>query len=67
MVRISLPNRLKSTYSGSTSNSRSTSPNPASLKRSSTMDLNSEAKTSTLVLKVVVMKVRGSGRRIGWV
>ena len=42
--------------SSSATNSRSTSPNPG-LKRSSTMDSTSDAKSSTLVLKVVVMKV----------
>lgn len=62
MVRIPIPNRLKSYGgNGSTQNSRSTSPVPG-LKRSntsesSTMDPNSP-KVNGLMLKVVVIKVR---------
>jgi len=56
MPRISLPNRLKS-HAGNT-NSRGTSPHPiANLKRTSTMDSNSE-KNNGLILKVVAIKAR---------
>lgn len=60
MVRISLPNRLKSyTSQTSTNNSRSSSPSPG-LKKSFTggSDTMAEsAKVTGLVLKVVVLKV----------
>ncbi|KAG0652832.1 Phosphatidylserine decarboxylase alpha chain [Hyphodiscus hymeniophilus] len=61
MVRITLPNRLKSYTGGnSTNNSRSSSPNPG-IKRSLTggSDTMAEsAKPSSLVLKVVVLRAR---------
>ncbi|KAG4427451.1 hypothetical protein IFR05_017066 [Cadophora sp. M221] len=60
MVRISLPNRLKS-YTNSTNNSRSSSPNPGSSmkKTNSGTDGSLEAsKVNGLMLKVVVIKAR---------
>jgi hypothetical protein len=67
MVRISLPNRLKS-YTGqnSTSNSRSSSPSPG-MKKSFTggSDGSPEsAKGNGLVLKVVVLRVGGTQPQI---
>ncbi len=60
MVRISLPNRLKS-YTGhsSTNNSRSSSPSPGSMKPlAGGADAGHEpAKASSLVLKIIVLKV----------
>ena len=60
MVRISLPNRLKSFNGGGThsaSHSRSTSPNPnGSMKRITSADGGGEKGTG-LMLKVVVIKV----------
>ena len=60
MVRISLPNRLKSFNGGGThsaSHSRSTSPNPnGSMKRITSADGSGEKGTG-LMLKVVVLKV----------
>ncbi|KAJ5054224.1 uncharacterized protein L3040_000505 [Drepanopeziza brunnea f. sp. 'multigermtubi'] len=64
MVRIPLPTRLKSFNNGSTNpprSSRSSSPNPVSMKRSTaaTGDGSSEAAKGTgLMLKVVVLKAR---------
>ncbi|CAG8976671.1 hypothetical protein HYALB_00012063 [Hymenoscyphus albidus] len=56
MVRIILPNRLKSYASGN--NSRSTSPNP-SMKRSNTSGSSTEdTKVNGLVLKVVALRAR---------
>lgn len=57
MVRISLPNRLKSYGGNSSSHSRSTSPNPG-VKRSNTMESIENVKVNGLVLKVVVLKAR---------
>lgn len=59
MVRISLPNRLKSYNSNN--NSRSTSPNPSSMKDRKGLDGAPDAasKVNGLMLKVVVLKVRG--------
>jgi hypothetical protein len=68
MVRITLPNRLKSFNGGGTnsaSHSRSTSPNPnGSMKKSSGGADGSPEKPSGLMLKVVVLKVCFS-RRLG--
>jgi hypothetical protein len=62
MVRITLPNRLKSFNGGGTnsaSHSRSTSPNPnGSMKKSSGGADGSPEKASGLMLKVVVLKVK---------
>ncbi|KAL2071140.1 hypothetical protein VTL71DRAFT_12375 [Oculimacula yallundae] len=60
MVRISLPNRLKS-YTNSTSNSRSSSPNPSASMRkmNSGSEANAEGtKVNGLMLKIVVIKAR---------
>jgi len=60
MVRNILPNRLKSYTSTSTNNSRSTSPNPGTMKKtlSAGIDPNPElARANGLMLKVVVLKV----------
>ncbi|KAK0103918.1 hypothetical protein ONS96_005025 [Cadophora gregata f. sp. sojae] len=61
MVRISLPNRLKS-YTNSTNNSRSSSPNPGAnsmRKTNSGSDGGPDgAKVNGLMLKVVVIKAR---------
>ncbi|KAL3422974.1 phosphatidylserine decarboxylase [Phlyctema vagabunda] len=58
MVRISLPNRLKS-YN-STSNSRSVSPIPSMHRKASDSSMNPDAaaKGNGLMLKVVVLKAR---------
>ena len=61
MVRITLPNRLKSFNGGGTSSanhSRSTSPNlNGSMKKSSSTADASPEKGNGLMLKVVVLKV----------
>jgi hypothetical protein len=66
MVRINLPNRLKSYTGQSTGNSRSTSPSPGTMKKSPTPAFEgaAEAKVLGLVLKVVVLKVRGLGEQL---
>ncbi|TAQ83899.1 hypothetical protein B7494_g7780 [Chlorociboria aeruginascens] len=62
MVRIALPNRLKSYAGGatSTSNSRSSSPNPApGMRKTKSSDGSSDSgKATGLVLKVQVLKAR---------
>ena len=61
MVRITLPNRLKSYTGGGTNSathSRSTSPNPSGImKKSSAGADGSPEKGNGLMLKVVVLKV----------
>ncbi|TVY47783.1 Phosphatidylserine decarboxylase proenzyme 3 [Lachnellula cervina] len=61
MVRNILPNRLKSYTGTSTNNSRSTSPNPGTMKKtlSQGLDPNPElARANGLILKVVVMRAK---------
>ena len=61
MVRITLPNRLKSYTGGgtnSTNHSRSTSPNhSSSMKKNSAVADGSPEKANGLMLKIVVIKV----------
>lgn len=71
MVRITLPNRLKS-YGGanistSATHSRSSSPNPG-VKRSNTMDSMEvgQKKVEGLVLKVVVIRVSSASPYCCW-
>lgn len=63
MVRITLPNRLKSyTGTNSASQSRSNSPGPAMKNKNGGNGDNSPEFAKGLMLKIVVIKVGSAGR-----
>jgi hypothetical protein len=62
MVRLTLPNRLKSYGVNSASNSRSSSPNPGVKGSNTTESTGDSAKANGLSLKVGVLKVSSGGR-----